>query len=135
MRSALILAATLAFALAACGSDGGEAGTTPSALPSPTPPAGSVPAPTEGETITGTLGGDAQLEGGCAWIDDGGTRWQVQYPEGYEVTFDPLTLTGPDGQTAGEGDTLTVVGTEQRDAMTLCQVGPLWVASSVQFED
>jgi hypothetical protein len=131
MRSALILAATVALALVACGGGGGEA----ASAPTPAPTGGSEPAAAAGDTITGTLGGDAELEGGCAWIDDGKTRWQVQYPQGYEVAFDPLTLTGPNGETAAEGDTLTITGSEQTDAMTLCQVGPLWLATSVEFAD
>lgn len=86
-----------------------------------------------GDRITGALGGDAQLEGGCAWVDDGTTRWNVQYPQGYAISFEPLTLTGPGGQTAGEGDTITVTGSEQRDVMTLCQIGPVWAATAVEF--
>ena len=131
MQSALILAATFALALAGCGGNGGEEADP---APSATPPGSTEPAPAPGDAITGTLGGDAQLEGGCAWIDDGQTRWEVQYPQGYEVTFDPLTLTGPNGETAREGDTLTIAGAEQTDAVSLCQVGPLWAATSVQLE-
>ena len=129
MRSTLILAATFAFALAGCGGDGGEADPTPTTVT----PTGTDPAPAGGDTITGTFGGDAALEGGCAWVQAGRTRWQVQYPAGYEVSFDPLTLTAPDGQAAREGDTLTVEGSEQPDAMTVCQVGPVWAASTVTF--
>ena len=83
------------------------------------------------QTITGVLGGDAQLEGGCAWIDDGRTRWNVQYPQGYRVTFAPVRLTGPGAVSAAAGDTITVEGFEQRDVMTTCQIGPVFAATSV----
>lgn len=119
----------LVVLLAACA--GGSAGddTTP---PSPTAPTPDATA--DGDTLTGRLGGDAQLEGGCAWVDDGRTRWEVQYPEGYEITFDPVTLVGPDGQTAQEGDEITLTGEEVTDVMTICQVGPVWRATSVELD-
>ena len=82
--------------------------------------------------LTGKLGGDATLEGGCAWLDDGEQRWEVLYPEGYAVTFDPLTLTGPEGVVAEEGATVTVTGEPQDDAVTICQVGPVWEATDVR---
>ena len=104
---------------------------SPPAAPATDAPAGSEP-PAVGRTLTGTFGGDAQLEGGCAWIDDGETRWEVTYPQGYSVTFEPLTLTGPDGPVAEEGDTLTVAGEPQTDVVTICQVGPVWQATDVR---
>lgn len=126
-----IAAVTVLMLLAACGDTGGQQSDDPVIT---SPPAGSERVPEEGDTIRGTLGGDGELEGGCAWIQDGATRWEVQYPEGYEISFDPLTLTGPEGQTAGEGDTLTVTGSEGQDMVTICQVGPVWIASSVTFD-
>lgn len=96
-------------------------------------PDATAPAITPAEAVlTGTLGGDAQLEGGCAWLDDGESRWEVMYPEGYRVTFDPLTLEGPDGTIAEEGATVTVTGAPQSDAVTICQVGPVWQATDVR---
>ena len=131
MRSTPILTADMVLLLAACGGGGGQA-----ADPTPVDSAPAVPATTPaGDTITGTLEGDAQLEGGCAWVDDGKTRWQVEYPAGYTLTFDPLTLTGPDGATASAGDTVTVTGAERPDTMTICQVGPVWAATGVSFGD
>lgn len=127
-----VLLLVLLVALAACGGDQSapaeEPSPTPEARPTQTQPGGS-------ETVTGRLGGDAELEGGCAWLDAGGTKWQVQYPEGWQVSFDPLTLTGPEGQSAAEGDTVTVTGAEQPDVMTTCQVGPVWAATDVTLED
>jgi hypothetical protein len=123
----MILAAVLSVMLTACGGGGGEAPNLATE-----PPGGSEgQAAAEGDTITGKLGGDPQLEGGCAWVDDGKTRWQVQYPDDYQLTLEPLSLTGPGGLDAREGDTITVTGSEQGDAMTTCQVGPVWIATSV----
>ncbi len=126
MVTALLLAA-----LTGCGEGGGE----PAANVATQPPAGSEAAPAGRDTITGTFDGDAQLEGGCAWVDDGTTRWNVAYPEGYELTLDPPTLRGPDGLEVKAGDTITVTGTEQTDAMTTCQIGPVWQAALVTVDE
>lgn len=128
MRSVGILAALFAITLAACGGGGGE----PSAAgPSPSPAASQAQPVPGGDAITGTFGGDAQLEGGCAWVDDGKTRWNVQYPSGYTVSLDPPTLRGPDGLEVRDGDTITVTGKERKNVMTTCQIGPVWQATSV----
>jgi hypothetical protein len=134
MRAVVVLAVLAIVALPACGASGGGDSAQSSA---PIPPGGEVPASDQaphgkdGKSITGTFGGSAQLEGGCAWVKDGATKWEVEWPAGYSVTFDPLTLKGPKGKVAAEGDTLTLQGTPQRDAMTICQVGPLFKATDV----
>ena len=132
MRALLILTLAIAAFTAACGpaDSGGQANPTMGA----TPPGGSEEAPAEGDTIKGTLGGDPDLEGGCVWVDDGKTRWQVQWPDGYTVSTDPIGVKGPDGLDIAEGDTVTVTGTEQSDVMTTCQVGPVWSATSVNAD-
>jgi hypothetical protein len=84
-----------------------------------------------GITVTGTLGGDAELEGGCAWLDTPDGRFEVMYPDGYEVSFEPLRLEGPDGVVAEEGDRVTVRGQESSDAASICQVGTLFAATEV----
>jgi hypothetical protein len=91
------------------------------------PPAGAT-------SVTGTLGGDADLEGGCAWVDgEDGTRYEVQYPAGHEVRFDPLELVGPDGDViAAEGDTVTITGAVAEDMMSFCQVGTIFTATAVE---
>ena len=132
MRSVIrMVTGAVLVILTAC-AGGGEPPASQPSLPAsePTPPA--TAAPSSGDTLTGTLGGDAQLEGGCAWVDDGRQRWEVQYPQGYTITFDPLVLTGPDGPVAEEGDTVTLAGAAQDDAITICQVGRVWAATSVE---
>lgn len=123
----MIVTGLLVVALTACGGGGGE----PAPNLGTEPPGGSEGASVEGDSITGTFGGDAELEGGCAWVDDGKTRWSVQYPDEYQVSFDPLKLTGPDGIEVSEGDTITVTGSSRSDIVTTCQTGPVWAASSV----
>lgn len=127
MNRCLILAAVVALMLVACGGAGGE----PPANVATEPPGGSEGQPAAGDTITGTFGGDPQLEGGCAWVDDGATRWNVQYPEDYTLSLDPPKLTGPGGLIVRPGDTITVAGAERTDLMTICQIGPVWAATSV----
>ncbi|HVM19055.1 MAG TPA: hypothetical protein VM307_03755 [Egibacteraceae bacterium] len=121
------LTAMVLLLLVACG---GQPAVEPTA-PGPDEP----PATDAGEAaLRGTFGGDARLEGGCSWVDDGSQRWEVLWPEGYEVTFDPLTLTTPDGQTVAEGDGVVVEGAEETEMMTVCQVGPVWQATGVRVE-
>lgn len=90
--------------------------------------------PGEAQEITGTFGGDAELEGGCVWLDgDDGTRYEVQWPEGYEPAFDPVSLIGPDGEVVAEaGDELTVRGSADPDMMSFCQVGTMFSATDVE---
>ena len=131
MRYVVVLAAVL---LSACGGGPGGNDAEPSEPPAPrselTAP-DRAPGGKEAKSITGTFGGDAQLEGGCAWVEDGGTKWQVQWPDGYSVSFEPLTLNGPSGPVAEEGAIVTVTGRPQSEAITICQVGPLWQATDV----
>jgi hypothetical protein len=88
-----------------------------------------------GDGLTGVFGGDAALEGGCAWLDVDGDRWEVLYPDGYTVAFDPVRLIGPDGQVVAEaGSTLRVRGAEATDAVSVCQVGRLWQATDVTVQ-
>lgn len=114
-----VLAVLAAFLLSACGGAGGD-------------PAGGGAGEAD---LAGRFGGDAALEGGCAWLDpvDGGERVQPVWPAGYEVRFDPLRLIGPDGETvAEEGDTVLVDGERAEDAVTVCQVGPVFEVTEVR---
>lgn len=95
-----------------------------------------VATPTEDRTgvaedLTGTLEGDAALEGGCAWLDTPTGRFEVTYPDGYELAFDPLRLEGPDGVVARAGDPVTVRGHIDDSISTLCQTGRIFTATEV----
>jgi ABC-type glycerol-3-phosphate transport system substrate-binding protein len=119
----LVPLTVVAVLLAACG--GGDDGSV-------APPT-DEPAPAPGEVaITGAFGGDAQLEGGCAWLETAQGRYEVIYPEGYEVQYEPLQLVGPNGEVvASAGDRLTVTGVEAPDMASFCQVGTIFEATSV----
>lgn len=83
-------------------------------------------------TLTGTLSGDPDLEGGCAWLATGDGSVEVVWPDGYEVTFDPLRLRGPGGEVVAEGgDEVTVRGEFAEDRISVCQVGQLFEAAAV----
>lgn len=83
--------------------------------------------------ISGALQGDAELEGGCAWLQAADERYEVHWPEGYAVSFDPLQLTGPDGEVvAEEGDEVTVSGRVAEDRASVCMVGTIFEAAAVQ---
>jgi hypothetical protein len=149
VRVATVLAAGVLGA--SCSSQGpdesGAASSPPSAAPSP---AGSSPpvSPASGtrgepsaserpgpvEVLRGTLGGDAQLEGGCTWLELGsGERLEVLYPPGYQVSADPVRLVGPDGEeVAAAGDALEIEVAARPEMLTICQVGPVVEAGAVR---
>ncbi len=124
----------MAFALLAGAALLGGCGEEDPTVASPdnaTPQATVAPA-ASGSSITGTFGGDAQLEGGCAWISTPGERFEVVYPAGWSVQFEPLLLIDVEGGViAEEGDTLTVEGARDTDAASICQVGAIWRATAV----
>src|SRR3712207_5524437 len=102
-RVSLAVALVLAVGVAACGTGapGGIGTPAPTVSPSESavvsPDATSSPdaePPETGEEsarsiddadLVGTFGGDAQLEGGCAWVDgEDGKRYEVIYPNGWQ---------------------------------------------------
>lgn len=128
MRS-LVLAAVAVLTVACGAADPGEPAEQADAT---TPPDITSPVPGTTRQVTGTLGGDPTLEGGCVWLETGAGRVEIVWPEGYEASADPVQLVGPDGAvTAEEGDEVTVLGREDPDRMSVCQVGPIWSAESV----
>jgi hypothetical protein len=132
----------LVLALAACAAPAGSVDPTPEESPvERTPPASLTPSSTQpsrvpgggdGEELTGALGADS-IEGGCAYLQaSDGTRYQVLYPDGWELTISPLELTSPDGEVVARGgDDVTVRGAEAGDMASICQIGPIFRASSV----
>ena len=83
------------------------------------------------QTYGGVLGSDA-IEGGCAYLQapDGG-KYEVLYPDGWELRMSPLELVAPDGTVvARAGDEVTVRGAEA-DMVSICQIGPIIRASEV----
>lgn len=127
----LIAPLGLLLLLAACAAPAGEVSSPlPSfRLISPKP---SPPSELGGRELTGTLGFD-DIEGGCAFLqtpDD--VRYEVLYPEGWELQRSPLRLVSPTGAVvARAGDAVTVRGAEATDMSSICQIGPIFRASEV----
>ncbi|MCV0403204.1 MAG: hypothetical protein K5924_05790 [Chloroflexi bacterium] len=126
----------VAFAMSACTSAGsspepGSPSATPSDRPSPT--SGEESAPPDGDPLTGILGADS-IEGGCGYLrSEDGTRFEVIYPDGWELSLRPLELRAPDGAVVARGgDEVTVIGEIAGDMASICQIGPIFRASSVQ---
>ena len=85
------------------------------------------------QTATGTLEGDAQLEGGCVWIEAAEGAIAPMLPDGYTTTSDPVAVLGPDGEVIAEGgDQVTITGTPATDISTTCQVGTVWRVSAIE---
>ncbi|HSJ45441.1 MAG TPA: hypothetical protein VK923_12225 [Euzebyales bacterium] len=123
MRSAILM--VLLLVATACGSSSvvGTGDATPAAS------ASAVAA----DTLVGTLGGDPALEGGCVWLETDDGRVEVVWPQGYTASADPLQLRGPDGEVvAAEGDEVRIEGTVADDRVSVCQVGTIWTAMTVE---
>lgn len=100
----------------------------------PSPPAPSTPA--DDRTTTGTLSGDAQLEGGCVWIDTREGAIEPLLPEGYSTTANPVALVGPDGEVVAEaGDQVTIFGRPAPEILTTCQVGAVWHVTAIEVDE
>ena len=91
-----------------------------------------APSGAEGE-LTGILSADS-IEGGCGYLHaSNGTRYQVIYPDGWNLQLSPLQLTSPGGEiVARGGDEVTVRGSEATDMASICQIGPIFRATAVE---
>ena len=131
LRTALALAggALLLSGCAAADSPGSTAG-EPTA-----PPATDITEPSEAASpasqFTGTIGGDAQLEGGCLWLETDQGRFELRLPDDFAVDTQQLTVTAPDGTAVAAGDTVDVAGTVLEDMVSVCQVGPILEVSQL----
>lgn len=120
--------ATLALTavLAGCGASAADPEPTPRELVTPSAAT---------QALVGTLGGDAQLEGGCVWLDTDDGRIEVLWPEGWTVGTDPVELRNPDGEVvAGAGDEVRVDASPAREMVSTCQVGRIWRATAVEAD-
>lgn len=110
-------------------------GPQPSRAPTPTAAPAATASP-RGVAITGTLGAD-EVEGGCAYLETAdGTRYEVEYPDGWTIEAVPLRLTAPDGEVvARSDDQVTVRGAVAREGRSICQIGPIFEATSVRVDD
>ncbi|MGH2386083.1 MAG: hypothetical protein ACRDGB_13690 [Candidatus Limnocylindria bacterium] len=104
--------------------------------PSPEPSLSPVEPDVGGEDVlTGLLGADA-IEGGCAYLQTADrTRYEVIYPDGWELRMSPLELISPQGEVvATGGDSVSVRGSEAGDMASICQIGPIFRAAEVLTE-
>lgn len=101
-------------------------------------PTGAASDPTADTGVrSGTLGGDPQLEGGCVWLEtDTGARVEVRWPDGFQASADPPELRDDSGAiVAREGDRLLVRGMVASEQVSICQVGEIWSATTVEIAD
>jgi hypothetical protein len=90
------------------------------------------PSPAVGGTVTGMLGFD-DIEGGCAFVEaQDGTRYEVIYPDGWTLDRASGELRSDDGAVAMPGDAVTVRGAVATDRSSICQIGPIFVATDVE---
>jgi hypothetical protein len=104
-------------------------------LPPPSDPHASWAAKTlrpPTETVTGLLGFD-DIEGGCSFLETGeGIRYEVIYPDAWRLDRMRGELRGPDGELARAGEAVTVRGAVATDRSSICQIGPIFVATDVE---
>ncbi len=86
-------------------------------------------------TFSGVLGrGD--IEGGCAFVEAAdGSRYEVVFPEGWAIDRSSGELRGDDGRIARAGDAITIRGSVATDRSSICQIGPIIIASEVILAD
>lgn len=126
MRTAILM--VLLFAATACGSSS-AVGTGDATRADASPSAGGT------DTLVGTLGGDPALEGGCVWLETDDGHVEVVWPEGYTASADPVELRGPDDEVvAAEGDEVRIEGAMADDRVSVCQVGTIWTATTVEAD-
>jgi hypothetical protein len=84
-------------------------------------------------TVTGRLGFD-DIEGGCSFLETvEGTRYEVVYPDGWSLDRMRAELRGPGGQLAHAGESVTVRGVVATDRSSICQIGPIFLATDVEI--
>ena len=122
------------LSLAACSTDGGAGSRGSAADDSFVLPGASDTksiAPPTSRSITGALTFD-DIEGGCSYVQTAdGAKFEVIYPEGWTLDKAAAILRAPDGTVVRAGETLTIEGAVARDRSSICQVGPIFQASSV----
>lgn len=88
--------------------------------------------PPGGRTVEGTLVFD-DIEGGCSYVQAAdGSKFEVIYPEGWTLDRAAAVLRGPDGVVVGAGATVRVTGSVATDRSSICQVGPIFQATTVE---
>ena len=134
MRRIVVLGFAIVW-ISACSSGGSS---TPPADDEFTLPSGSgggnkVSPGVGARSVTGLLSFD-DIEGGCAFIQTPeGTKFEVLYPQGWQLDRAAAVLRGPSGEVVHAGDPLTVKGSVATDRSSICQVGPIFQATAVEI--
>jgi hypothetical protein len=119
-----------ALVVVACSGTEGEA-TDDEIISMPSSSAKASPGPAS-TTVSGVLGFD-DIEGGCSFIEAAdGTRYEVVYPNGWALDRTQAELRADDGGVVRAGERLTVRGAVATDRSSICQIGPIFVATSVE---
>jgi hypothetical protein len=131
MRPGALLVPAVFIVLAACtnADPGGSAADDSFTLPSGHDKSFEPPG---GRTVEGTLVFD-DIEGGCAYVQSAdGSKYEVIYPVGWALDRAAAVLNGPDGVVVPAGATVRVTGSVVTDRSSICQVGPIFQATSVE---
>jgi hypothetical protein len=120
-----------------CGAGGSTDRPGDEFTPPPSPDGGATFAPKSpaagSNTLTGVLSFDA-IEGGCSFLlTPDGTRYEVVYPAGWAIDMPSGTLRGPGGEVVPAGDTVIVHGSIATDMASICQIGPIFIATAVEL--
>jgi hypothetical protein len=87
----------------------------------------------EGRLVAGSVDWEGQ-QFECAWLEDAtGRRFDVMFPPGWEVTFDPLRIDDTTGRAiASEGDEIRVTYIAEGVGATVCSPDVPLVAETVE---
>ena len=131
MRPGALLVPAVLVVVAACtnADPGGSAADDSFTLPSGHDKSFEAPG---GRTIEGALVFD-DIEGGCSYVQAAdGSKFEVIYPEGWALDRSAAVLRGPGGVVVAAGATVRVTGSVVTDRSSICQVGPIFQATSVE---
>lgn len=68
-----------------------------------------------------------------SWIAAGGANYELIPPVGYRIDYDRLAIIDSDGEIiAVAGDAVMARGFVDRDAMSVCQIGPIFRADAIR---
>jgi hypothetical protein len=130
--------------LPACSAPGGESEAAATQEPSMSEPDSSPSSKSRSQKPSGSLAGGRQeltgsigfddIEGGCAYLESNGVRYEVIWPDGWHLERDSLQLIAPDGEVVARlGEQVTVRGSEATGMASICQIGPIFEATEVVF--
>lgn len=145
-RITITMSVLLALLLSACGADSATTVSEPSDAPTEVATEDAADSDDMTDVVedmseadrvmgpfAGVLGGDAELEGGCTWVDVDGERYELVAADGAPFTIDPDDgIVDADGTViAAIGDAISVDGEIDESMLSFCQIGPILTAASI----